>query len=78
MSMSEKLTDIKRSCKQAVAAAQTLEELAAVRVGVLGKKGSLTAVMHMMGGLSAEERPLMGKRANEVRCALTQLSLIHI
>lgn len=73
MSMSEQLTDIERSCKQAVAAAQTLEELDAVRVGVLGKKGSLTAVMHMMGGLSAEERPLMGKRANEVRCALTQL-----
>ena len=34
MSMSEQLTDIERSCKQAVASAQTLEELDAVRVSV--------------------------------------------
>ena len=42
----------------------------ALRVQYLGKKGELTAVLKMMGKLSAEERPAMGQLANEVRAAL--------
>ena len=41
-----------------------LEEL---RVRLLGKKGELTAVLKQMGKLSAEERPVMGQLANQVR-----------
>jgi phenylalanyl-tRNA synthetase alpha chain len=49
-------------------AAASREALEAVRVEFLGRKeGRLTAVLRGMGGLSAEERPLVGKRANEVR-----------
>ena len=33
----------------------------------LGKKGELTAVLRGMGSLSAEERPVIGQLANEVR-----------
>ena len=36
----------------------------------LGKKGELTAVLKQMGKLSAEERPVMGQLANDVRAAL--------
>ena len=36
----------------------------------LGKKGELTAVLKQMGGLSAEERPVMGQLANAVRADL--------
>ena len=36
----------------------------------LGKKGELTAVLKQMGSLSAEERPVMGQMANEVRAAV--------
>ena len=43
-----------------------------LRVQYLGKKGELTAVLKMMGKLSAEERPAMGQLANEVRAALEQ------
>ena len=43
----------------------------ALRVKYLGKKGALTAVLKQMGGLSAEERPIIGQLANEVREALT-------
>ena len=39
----------------------------ALRVRYLGKKGELTAVLRGMGKLSAEERPLIGQLANEVR-----------
>ena len=42
-------------------------ELDAPRVKYLGKKGELTAVLKLMGSLSAEERPVMGQMANEVR-----------
>ena len=34
------------------------------------QEGELTAVLKMMGKLSAEERPAMGQLANEVRAAL--------
>ena len=46
------------------------EDLEALRVKYLGKKGELTAVLKQMGKLSAEERPVMGQLANEVRAAL--------
>ena len=41
-----------------------------LRVRFLGKKGKLTAVLRGMGSLSAEERPVIGQLANEVRSAL--------
>ena len=45
-------------------AARRLDEL---RVKYLGKKGELTAILKQMGGLSAEERPVIGALANTVR-----------
>jgi len=42
----------------------TLED---IRVAVFGKKGEMTAILRGMGGLSAEERPVIGQMANEVR-----------
>ncbi len=39
----------------------------ALRVRYLGKKGELTAVLRGMGKLSAEERPIIGQLANDVR-----------
>ena len=43
---------------------QTLENL---RVRYLGKKGELTAILKQMGGLSADERPVIGQLANKIR-----------
>ncbi len=42
-------------------------DLEALRIKYLGKKGELTAVLRGMGKLSAEERPVVGQLANEVR-----------
>jgi phenylalanyl-tRNA synthetase alpha chain len=53
-----------------IAAATDLAELEAVRVSLLGKKGSLTSVLRGLGSLSAEERPAVGKVSNEVRSEL--------
>lgn len=43
------------------------EELEKLRVKIFGKKGDLTLLLRGMGKLSKEERPVMGKLANEVR-----------
>ena len=42
-------------------------DLEAIRIRFLGKKGELTAVLRGMGALSAEERPIIGQLANEIR-----------
>ncbi len=65
--MKEKLEQIKVSAAEAIAAAADKAALEEVRVRVFGKKGELTAVLKQMGGLSAEERPVIGQLANEVR-----------
>ena len=68
--MKEQLELIKQSALAALDAAETPADLEELRVKVLGKKGELTAVLKMMGKLSAEERPVMGQMANDVRAAL--------
>ena len=45
-------------------------DLEGIRVRFLGKKGELTAVLRGMGGLSPEERPVIGQLANDVRAAI--------
>jgi phenylalanyl-tRNA synthetase alpha chain len=55
---------------QTVADAAALNDL---RVHYLGKKGQLTEILRGMGGLSAEERPIIGQVANEVRAAIEEV-----
>jgi len=50
-----------------IAAAATAPELEALRVGLLGKKGRLSAVLGAMGKLPGPERPLIGQRANVLK-----------
>ena len=69
--MKEQLEQIRQGALAAIAASANLRELDDLRVKYLGKKGELTALLKKMGGLSPEERPVMGQLANEVREALT-------
>jgi phenylalanyl-tRNA synthetase alpha chain len=70
MGVVEELHEQKVRGLEAIAAAADLAALDATRVAYLGKKGSLTGVLRGLGSLSAEERPAVGKAANEVREAL--------
>ena len=70
--MKEQLEAIRKSALDAVAETRTAADLEAVRVRYLGKKGELTAVLKQMGKLSAEERPVMGQLANDVRAAVEE------
>ena len=68
--MRTQLEQIKESALRELAQCGDLKALEALRVGYLGKKGQLTAILKHMGRLSAEERPVVGQIANEVRQAL--------
>ncbi len=54
-----------------IAKAASAAEVEELRVRFLGKKGEVTAILKQMGRLSAEERPVIGALANEVREAIT-------
>lgn len=56
-----------------IEAASTLEALDQIRVNVLGKKGQLTEILKTLGKLSAQERPLVGGKVNEVKAHLQGL-----
>ena len=69
--MKEQLEKIKQEALAALAETQDAAELDSLRVKYLGKKGELTAVLKQMGKLSAEERPVIGQMANDVRELIT-------
>ena len=69
--MKKLLQELREVSMAAIQEADSVEALESLRVKYLGKKGELTAVLKQMGGLSPEERPIIGQLANEVREALT-------
>ncbi|MBQ3379768.1 MAG: phenylalanine--tRNA ligase subunit alpha [Clostridia bacterium] len=68
--MKEKLLSMHEKVKSDLEKVKTASELENIRINYLGKKGELTAILRQMGQLSAEERPVMGKIANEVRAKI--------
>ncbi len=70
--MKDKIRALREDALARLAHAHTEEELGAIRAELLSKKGSLTAVLRGMGALSAEERPLIGQLANEVRAEIEE------
>ena len=52
---------------EAVAEASDLKALDDVRVAWMGKKGHITDLMKSMGSLTAEERPVMGQKVNDLK-----------
>lgn len=65
--MKDKLQQIRLAAQEELTKLQIPEELEQLKVKYLGKKGELTAILRSMSGLSAEERPVVGQLANEVR-----------
>ena len=65
--MKEQLAKIEREALETITKAADPTALDELRVKYLGKKGELTAILKKMGGLSAEERPVIGQLANQIR-----------
>lgn len=53
--------------------AKTLDQLEAVRVEFMGKKGRLTSVLKSIGSLPVEEKPAAGQAVNQVKVAVQGL-----
>ena len=68
--MQQLLETLRAEAMSALESAASSGELETLRVKYLGKNGDLTAILKQMGKLSAEERPVMGALANEVRGAI--------
>ena len=67
------LSDIVAAAEAAVATATTPQELDAVRVDYMGKKGQLTEQLKSLGKLSPEERPAAGQAINDAKQRVQEL-----
>lgn len=72
MSLQEDLQALKAQALVEIEETDITKALNDVRVKWLGKKGPLTEVLRGMKDLTAEERPVVGALANEVRDTLTE------
>lgn len=72
MGLREKLEELRQQGLNEIANSDDLKNVNDIRVKLLGKKGPITNVLRGMRDLNAEERPKVGKFANEVRDELQQ------
>ena len=68
--MKDQIEQIKQTAIEEIKKSSDLKTLGETKVKFLGKKGELTTILRSMGGLSKEERPIMGKLVNEVKATL--------
>lgn len=68
--MKEQLLKLKEEALKQLNECKDNADIETVRIQFLGKKGNLTQILRSMGSLSEEERPEIGKLANEVRAVI--------
>ncbi len=69
--MKEELERLRVEALAEIADADSSRQIEDLRVRFLGRKGAITAILRSVSQASAEERPLLGKAANELKNALT-------
>jgi len=69
--MSTELEDLRAQALADIDAAEALDVLDGHRVALLGKKGSVTALLKQLGALPAERRKAEGARINELKVELS-------
>ena len=65
--MKEQLREIHERALEKLQGVNQVKDLDEIKVKFLGKKGELTSILKGMGKLTAEERPVIGQMANDVR-----------
>jgi len=68
--MEEELRNLFTEAEQKLAQVDDARELEPFRVEYLGRKGRFTSLMRKLGALPPEERPRLGKLANELKARL--------
>lgn len=66
----EAIEKLAEEARRAVAGADSARDLEEVRVRYVGREGRLTAMLRGVGQLPAEQRPAVGRAANEARGAV--------
>src|SRR5690348_8251651 len=70
--LEQQITALQHDAQRRIAAARSLEELEAVRVETLGRKGALAQISKDMGKLTPEERARAGKLLNAAKQGLEE------
>ncbi len=70
--MEENLKKIKEKVESQIIKIENLDGLDRIRSEVLGKKGELTQILKNLKNYSEEERPIVGKRVNELRKSIIE------
>ncbi len=71
--MIQQVEKILPALEQELKAVKTTSALEQVRVKYLGKKGVLTNVLRNLGKLTAKEKPLVGRLANETKTKIVEI-----
>lgn len=71
--MQAKLTQLEQQAREAIEKAAGEQQLSELKLRFLGKKGELTRLLREMGQLPAEQRPLIGSKANQFKNMLEKL-----
>ena len=69
--MQDKLKTIEQEAVEQMRSAKDSRELDSIRVKYLGKKGVLTDLLRSMTDVAPEDRPVIGKLANQVKQSIT-------
>lgn len=69
----ESCDQVKREALDLIGSIKDLEALEEVRVSLLGRKGTVTALMKKMGEIPPEDRPAWGQHVNEVKRDLQEI-----
>lgn len=65
--MKEQLHALQKEAENLIQQAQSMRAIQDVKVKYLGKKGPITEILRGMGKLNADERPVVGQLANDIR-----------
>lgn len=68
--MLQKLNELKVDSLKKITQTKSIDELKEVKVRILGKKGTLTTLLRSLSTVAPEERPIVGKEANNLRVEL--------
>ncbi len=70
--MEQELRQLQAEAESKLSILENLKDLEELRVRYLGRKGLFTGLLRQLGRVSAEERPRLGKLANEIKAELEQ------
>jgi len=75
--MEQELRKLQAEAESKLSILENLKDLEELRVQYLGRKGLFTGLLRQLGRVSAEERPRLGKLANEIKAELEQKFIVR-